>query len=235
MNNQGQLNGMGNSINNQGQMQMSNNYNMSKNHFFIGYKLSNNFSKKLKKIQNNFLKNYKINNVKKIIKFHLRFVYLGYVSEQTAVEFYNYLKPLLEAVAQKFKPLQCDVCGLSYKSRRSKYDKIVIKFKNEYLNLINDYLKKNGTDKIFGDSSARISDLHINILTFKKKDNLDIINNIKEGIKKFRIQDDLHFTINSLDLLKGEPTETRKGHPSKNDEMFIQKQENMSIPFSGQL
>ena len=214
--------------------------NTSKNHFFIGYKLSNNFSNKLKKLQNDLLnyfnKKGKINGVKKVRTFHVRFVYLGYLEYSTALKFYNYLLPLLNAISQKFGPLECDIDRLALK--RSSTPKIILKFSNKYLELIKDYLRVNGTDKIFGRDNAipnnmkRKSDSHINILSFSKKDN--DTNEIKENLKKFTFNvKPPKFTIHAIDLLKGETIVRRKGQPSKSDEMFVERINDLKLDFTG--
>ena len=210
--------------------------NTSKNHFFIGYKLSNNFSNKLKKLQNDLLnyfnKKEKINGVKKVRTFHVRFVYLGYLEYSIALKFYNYLLPLLKAISQKFGPLECDIDRLALKN--SSTPKIILKFSNKYLELIKDYLRVNGTDKIFegGDGSKKSSDSHINILSFSKKDN--DTPEIKENLKKFTFNvKPPKFTIHAIDLLKGETIVRRKGQPSKSDEMFVERINDLKLDFTG--
>jgi len=214
--------------------------NTSKNHFFIGYKLSNNFSNKLKKLQNDLLnyfnKKGKINGVKKVRTFHVRFVYLGYLEYSTALKFYNYLLPLLNAISQKFGPLECNIDRFAVK--RSSTPKIILKFSNKYLELIKEYLRVNGTDKIFGGnansrtSSKKSSDSHINILSFSKKDN--DTNKIKEDLKNFNFNiKPPKFTIHAIDLLKGETIVRRKGQPSKSDEMFVERINDLKLDFIG--
>ena len=216
--------------------------NTSKNHFFIGYKLSNNFSNKLKKLQNDLLyyfnKKVKINGVKKVRSFHVRFVYLGYLDYSTALKFYNYLLPLLKAISQKFAPLECNIDRLTLKY--SSTPKIILKFSNKYLELIKDYLRVNGTDKIFGRDNVipnnmkmkTKSDSHINILSFSKKDNDKT--EIKENLKKFTFNvKPPKFTIHGIDLLKGETVVRRKGQPSKSDEMFVERINDLKLDFTG--
>jgi hypothetical protein len=209
-------------------------YNKSKNHFFIGYKLDNNTANQLKKIQGAFLKRYQINNVKKVRTFHIRFAYLGYINDEISISFYNYLTPLINAVINKFKPLDCNLLNLEFHGKNSVYNKIVLKFNNKFLDIIKKYLRKYGTDNVFGNSIDNISDLHINLITFNKSDNKNNLENIKKGAKEFKIYSS-NFKINSLELLKGETTILRSGQPSKNDEMFIDQLEKYTKNFKGNL
>ena len=158
--------------NNKGQNNGNLNYvNKSKYHYFVGFKIPNDASNKMRGTQKYFLKNNKVIDPKKVKVLNGRLAYLGYLDSNASTKFINYINPLMKAIGSKFKPIEINMEKLDYFKRKNGASiKVGLKYENEKLLKMKEYLKINAIDKVFGEETF-CSNMYINLFTFtiKKK------------------------------------------------------------------
>lgn len=196
------------------------NNNKDKFHFFIGNIFKNDEQIKiLKKIQKKLrfkygLKNFQFNN-----KFFTNLIYLGYFDINTAnLYMENILSPLLEAISNNFKVLECQ-----YLNFKLDYDKVFynlsieVNDKNNNLSdIIVPYLYKNAITPIYNKEYKNQVPL-VNVLYYKDSTRIKNINNIKIELPKNT------FKIDHLSLIKGTPYKYRVGTPSVHDQLILEE------------
>ena len=200
---------------------------MKKHHYFIGYilRFDNNF--------NNILEKYieKINKIKEInIKhtvdtIHTRFLYLGYLDDNTAsLLINNKLKPILESMVNKISKSDLNTnCKINKELKiigdKKTYNKIAMTYNNELIETKIVPLFKNITDKVYQGSKYTFLP-HINLMSIKS------IPEYKRDIIENKINYNLEFpnsfNLNSIDILRSNIFETRVGSPSKNDKSILE-------------
>ena len=192
----------------------------NKKHYFIGAKLDNNISNNLEKIKQS-VPQHLIHHEQRT--FHTRFVYLGYLSDEHAEQFVQFLNPAFIALAKRFKSLKGNF-GNYNSQQKSGYKKISINYESDIIsNIVVPYLRSY-VNKILHYENNNNYSPHVNLFTAKDKfDASRMHNNMIPN----------HFNINSIDILAGTPVNRRSGTPSKNDTMNMEIYR--SIPFVGNL
>ena len=222
-----------NRINNQIIVNVQNNRNLNfvnkgKYHYFVGFKIPNDAANKMKGTQKYFLRNNKVIEPKKVKVLNGRLAYLGYLDNNASTKFINYINPLMRAIAAKFKPIEINMEKLDYFKRPNGSSiKVGLKYENDKLLKMKEYLKINAIDKVFGEETF-CSNMYINLFTFNIKKNRNNKKRILENIKKFKLRD-IKFNIDSLCILKGEPIKIRRGTPSAEDEMLLEEVERFDL------
>lgn len=200
---------------------------MKKHHYFIGYMLrfDNNFNNILEKYIDKINKIKEINIKHKVDTVHTRFMYLGYLDENTAsLLITGKLKPILESMVDKISKSNLNTnCTINKELKiigdKTTYNKIAITYNNELIETKIVPLLKNITDKVYQGSKYKFLP-HINLMSIKS------IPEYKRDIIESKINSNLEypnsFNLNSIDILRSNTFETRVGSPSKNDKSIIE-------------
>jgi len=154
-------------------------------------------------------------------QFHTRFVYLGYLTDDSLEEFMQYINPAMMALAKTFAPIRCPFGDFSVK-RKSNYKKISVLYSSSIVSYVIVPYLRNYVNDILGYPKTGEYMPHVNLCTVKGP---------VDELPSTLVPE--YFDIRSIDILKGVPVEKRSGTPSKHDTMNIYKYR--SIPFVGTL
>jgi hypothetical protein len=198
---------------------MNNNSGSSRNHYFIGASFDKSVTKPLRKIQNHIQRTMSVRHT--VNQFHTRFVYLGYLTDDSLEEFMQYINPAMMALAKTFAPIRCPFGDFSVK-RKSNYKKISVLYSSSIVSYVIVPYLRNYVNDILGYPKTGEYMPHVNLCTVKGP---------VEELPTTLVPE--YFDIRSIDILKGVPVEKRSGTPSKHDTMNIYKYR--SIPFVGTL
>jgi len=177
-----------------------------KNHYFIGFIIKDSETSRGLKVLQNILDQpkFKLKNVLVYNSLVSSFIYLGYLTEETATEFIKFLNPLLLAISNSISPINC-----IYSSVVSVFDDhkqtININYDAEILTKkIIPYLRKYGVDPILGEHMCNIKPT-IPLVSVKLSS--ANINNARNGVRNVYPPRKKNFMISTIDLYRGEPVE----------------------------
>ena len=198
------------------------------NHYFIGFLLKSEDSRKLMGAQNYLTSQLHKKNASilgKVTNFHTKFAYLGYLDNQTELLIRDKLNNVFEAIANKFKPLEGEMTEINLTKGIKTNKSIAIFYENKDLeNIIIPYLRSY-IDKMLDKPSEKVEP-HISILRVDARDTGKILEKDPKSQKNILEQTFLpkenKFIIDSIQFLRGKPKITRTGAPSKYDEMDIE-------------
>ena len=202
-----------------------------KSHYFIGHKIQ--FQEELQHAINNYIQHIKENaniHSKHIIgDEHTRFIYLGYLDEETANELINNkLKPILEYIVSKLNnkiqdgtyTTECIIDPqLVIDGHKRTYNKIQMVYSNSLIEEKIVPILRKITESIYGKYEYKFTP-HVNIMSIDivKEKNRKLY---EDKMKYYGIELPRLFNINSIDILKATTLEHRVGRSSKNDESRV--------------
>ena len=202
-----------------------------KSHYFIGHKIQ--FEEALQQAINNYIQHIQQNadiKSKHIIgDEHTRFIYLGYLDEETANDLINNkLKPILEYIVSKLNnklqdgtyTTECIIDPqLVIDGHKRTYNKIQMVYSNPLIQEKIVPILRKITESIYGEYKFKFTP-HINIMSIDivKEKNRKLY---EDKMKYYGIELPHLFNINSIDILKATTLEHRVGRSSKNDESKV--------------
>lgn len=211
---------------NQSEMNYSNN--RKKSHYFIGHKI--NFEPELlnaiQQYTSNLQQNKNIRTKHSSPGLHTRFIYLGYLDNNTAQDLIeNKLKPLLEYIVSKLNKLNLNTeCLIEPKvqidGHKRTYQKVQIVYSNKMIEEKIVPILRKITEPIYGEYEFTFTP-HINIMSIEpvKSKNKELYEN---KMKYYGIELPHSFNLSSIDILKSTTLESRVGRASKNDASNIE-------------
>jgi hypothetical protein len=202
-------------------MNVIENNNKQRYHYFIGNIFRNDHQiKLLKRIQSKLRKKYLLRKFHWSNYFCTNLIYLGYLDQTTANKYMeNIIKKLLSAISNKFSKLICN-----YNNYKISYDKsyykvsLEINDNNNYLkDIIIPYLEENGIKPIYEKKTFNHNP-SIDLIYYKYSDYF------KDRKPEIRIQvPEEQFIIDHISLIKGTPVSIRSGTPSLHDQMHLEE------------
>ncbi len=198
------------------------------NHYFIGYLLKPDDSKKLIGGQNFITRTLNQKDVQvlgKVTDFHTKFSYLGYLDKATELLIKDKLSNVFEAISSKFGPLEGEMTRYGLTKGIKTKKSVAIYFKNADLeNIIVPYIRSY-TDHMLTKIPEDFEP-HISLLRVDVKDTSKILEKDprtgQDILEKTYLPKDNKFVIDSIQFLRGKPKIARTGAPSKYDEMDIE-------------
>ena len=175
----------------------------------------------------NYIKSLQDVKTKDIIhNYHTRFLYLGYLDDDTANTLIQYkLDPIIQLLVNKlskyYENLVCNIDPeIKIFGHKSTYKKIGIFYKNDIIEKKIVPLLREIMKDIYGEYKYEYNP-HINIMSIYP------LNKVKLELLRSKI---LHsnislpksFSFDSIDILKSSTLETRTGKSSKNDESKVE-------------
>ena len=193
---------------NQPEMNYSNNKNKKKSHYFIGHKIQFEpvLLEAIQKYTSNIQQNKNISAKQTSPGLHTRFIYLGYLDNNTAQDLIeNKLKPLLEYIVSKLNKLDLNTkCLIEPKvqinGHKRTYQKVQIVYSNKMIEEKIVPMLRKITEPIYGEYEFTFTP-HINIMSIEpvKSKNKGIYEN---KMKYYGIKLPHSFNLSSIDILK---------------------------------
>ncbi len=192
------------------------------NHYFIGKLLNPEDTKKLIKNQSFISRN--IPTIGKVFNFNTKFAYLGYMDEPTMLELQNKISNVLETISDSFGPQTCTYTGYGITGLKTTKKSVSVLYDcDTFSKIIVPYLRSY-IDQVTGDTSDFYP--HVSLLRIDAGDVNEVLKEDNKGkniLQKTYLPDPKTFSIDSIDIMKGELIIKRSGQPSRYDDMNIKK------------
>lgn len=183
-------------------------------HYFIGKLLNSEDSKNLIGAQGYIERKTKS---KKISELNAKFAYLGYMDDQTFLELQDKISNITGVISEKFKACECVYTEFGITGEKTTKKSISIMYKNDTITEILVPYLRSFISPITGESNIFYP--HISLARINTA---DINQELEEFVKTIRIPKATSFTIDTLDIMKGNPKVIRSGPSSKLDEMDME-------------
>lgn len=192
------------------------------NHYFIGKLLNQDDAKKLVGKQSYITKNLNVPVIDKIINPNTKFAYLGYMDENTILKLQDKLNNIFEAISTQFGTQTCTYKQYGITGLKTTKKSIGLLYNcSKISNIIVPYIRSY-SDYITGETSDFYP--HISLLRIDAKDQSSVLKPDNKGLsilEKTYLPDPKTFTIDSIDILRGDLKIKRSGLPSRYDDMEL--------------
>lgn len=189
-----------------------------KNHYFIGKLLNPEEAKQLQGSQSYLSRNIKTTG--KVINFNTKFAYLGYLDHESLLMLQDKLNNVFESIVNQYGPQKCKYTQFGITGLKTTKKSVSLLYQNDNLQKIIVPFIRHYVKQITEDESDFYP--HVALLRFNARDENDILKPGKDGkniLQKTFVPRNPIFTVDSIDLMKGELKVRRMGAPSKYDDM----------------
>lgn len=192
------------------------------NHYFIGKLLNPEDANRLKGKQSYLSR--QIPTTGKVFNFNTKFAYLGYMDEKTMLELQDKLNNVFETLTENITTQKCVYTKYDITGPKTTKKSISLLYQNPTIeNVVVPYIRS-FTDGITEMRDAEGYTPHVALVRFDARDIGEVMKkNVKDltVLNKTFMPEPREFTVDSIDIMRGELKVRRSGPPSPDDDMDL--------------